>query len=71
MKFVIVMGIILFLLMEHPVAFWAVFVPLTFFFLYYLFLFLRSGTAEGVKHFITAIAFFVTIVIAFLIVCAP
>ena len=71
MKFIIVMGIILFLLMEHPVAFWTVFVPLTFFCLLYLFQFLRSGTAEGVKHLITAIVFFVVIVISFLIVCAP
>lgn len=70
MPFIIIMGIILFLLMEHALVFWLVFVPLAILFVVYLCGWFRSGglplSSLGMALLILAV-----MVIVLLMVCIP
>ena len=68
MWFIIVLAIVVFLIMEHPVAFWLVFVPLGIIFLLTAGGFLRGKS--GISAIIPIIVF-VLMILALLIVCIP
>ena len=70
MWFFLILGVILFLIMEHPIVFWIVFVPLAIFFFASLFKFLSKGVA-GLKDFAAAMVILVMMVVALMIVCIP
>ena len=70
MWFFLILGAIVFLIMEHALVFWVVFVPLAFFFFASLFKFFSNGRA-GVKDFATAMVILVIMVVALMIVCIP
>lgn len=69
MWFIIVLAIVVFLIMEHPVAFWLVFVPLGIIFLLTAGGFLRGKS--GINSLIIPIIVFVLMILALLIVCIP
>ena len=60
---VIVLGIIAFLVMEHPVAFWLVFVPLIVLFLLSILGFFKNKRA-GLSDLLTIMVIFVVIIVA-------
>lgn len=68
MWFFLILGAILFLLMEHAVVFWIVFVPLALCFILYLVKFFRDGR---VGNFGTALLILAAMGIALMIVCIP
>ena len=70
MWFVIIMGILAFLLMAHPVVFWLAFVPLGLVFVTSLYKFFTRGT-RGLGDFATAMCALVFMVIALMVVCIP
>ena len=70
MWFFLLLGVIVFLLMEHALVFWIVFVPLALMFILYLLKFFRDGRS-GIGHFATAMFILVVMVIALWIVCIP
>ena len=70
MPFVIILGIIAFLLMEHAIAFWLVFIPLAIIFLVCLYQFFMGGRS-GIGYFVTAMISLVAMVIALMVVCIP
>ena len=70
MWFFLILGAIVFLIMEHTVVFWVVFVPLGLGFVLYLVKFLSEGRA-GLKHFVTAMTILVAMVAILMIVCIP
>lgn len=64
------LGIIAFLLMDHPVAFWLVFVPLALLFIFFTVHFL-TGRGAHIGSFIAALAILVVMVVALVIVATP
>ena len=70
MPFIIILGIIAFLLMEHAVVFWLVFVPLALLFVVSLIKFFTKGTS-GIGDFVTAMLILVVMGVALMIVCIP
>ena len=66
----IILGIIVFLLMVHPVVFWVVFVPLVILFVVSMVKFFRDG-GLGLKHYVMAFVALAAMVVALLIVCIP
>ena len=67
MWFIIGLGIIMYLLMEHPVAFWAILVPLGVVFILSLMGFFKSSRA-GLSDYIITMVFLVIFVIALVII---
>lgn len=70
MWFIIILGVIAFLLMEHPIVFWGVFVPLALLMVSSLIKWLRSGNSK-MGDFLTAFAALFAMVVALVLVCAP
>ena len=68
--FMFILGIIAFLLMAHPVAFWLVFVPLVLLLVASLLGFFKKG-ASGVKYFVGAMMIVVVMIALIVIVCIP
>lgn len=64
---IIVLGIIAFLVMEHPVAFWLVFVPLAVLFLLSIVGFFKNKRA-GLSDLFTIMGIFVVIVVALVLI---
>ena len=71
MWFFLILGAIVFLIMEHSVVFWVVFVPLILFFLASLAGFFKKGGTSGVKDFIAAMVILVVMIVVLMIVCIP
>ena len=69
MWFIIVLGIIAFLAMEHPVALWLVFVPLGIWFVATLVSWVK-GKDGYISGLLGSMFIFVIIIIALLIVCS-
>lgn len=65
-----VLGAPLFLLMEHPLEFWLIFVPLGLLFVLLIVLWLKSG-GLGVGNFILALMILFIMLVAFVIVATP
>ena len=63
-------GIIAFLLMEHAVVFWLVFVPLAIIFVVYLLGWFKTG-GMGLSNILTAALALIIMIVALLIVCIP
>lgn len=70
MWFFILAGIILFLIMEHPIIFWVVFVPMAVSFVYYICKFLGRGRFN-LKDLATAFFILFAMGVALWIVCLP
>ena len=70
MWFIVILAIICFLLMEHPVAFWCVFVPLTILFIVFSIKWFRGG-GLSLSNALVSIIVVIAMVIALLIVCTP
>lgn len=70
MWFFLLLGAIVFLIMQHPVVFWVVFVPLALMFVASLLNFFRKGVS-GLGDFATALIILGVMVVALMIVCAP
>lgn len=70
MWFVILLGIIAFLLMEHALIFWLVFIPLALLFIIYVLKWFNTG-GMGLSNFVAAFIILIMMVIALLIVCIP
>ena len=68
MWFIIILAIIAFLLMEHPVAFWLVFVPLIILFIISAGGFLR-GKKGAIGNLVISMIILFLIILALLIVC--
>ena len=68
MWFIIILGIIMFLLFEHPIAFWLVFVPLGIIFILTAGGFLR-GKSGAIGGLVSSIIIFMLIILALLVVC--
>lgn len=72
MWFIIILGIIVFLLMEHPIAFWIVFVPLIILFIASI-VSLIQGRSLGAwfSNYAMIMISFVAMIIALMVVCIP
>ena len=70
MWFFLLLGAILFLIMEHTVVFWIVFVPLALLFVVSLVKFFSDGRS-GVKDLVTAMCILAGTVVVLMIVCIP
>ena len=70
MWFIIILGVIAFLLMEHPIVFWVVFAPLVLLFVVSLIKWFGNGSAK-MGDFITAFLALAVMVVALVLVCAP
>ena len=70
MPFIIIMGIILFLLMEHALVFWLVFVPLAIIFSGSMVGWFKTG-GLGMSNVAMAVIAVVGMIIALVIVCIP
>ncbi len=70
MPFIIIIGIIAFLLMEHALIFWLVFVPLSILFMLLLISFLKKGRL-GIGELASALIVLVAMIIILMIVCIP
>lgn len=70
MGLILFVGAPVFLLMEHPVVFWLVFVPLALLFVVSLIKFFANGR-NGIGDFVTAMLILVVMGIALMIVCMP
>lgn len=68
--FCVILGIIVFLLMEHALVFWLVFVPLAVLFVVSLIKFFTKGVS-GIGDFVTAMLVLVVMGVALMIVCIP
>ena len=66
---IVVLGIIAFLAMEHPIALWLVFVPLGVLFISFLVGWLKNSKAR-LSGLIVSMLVLVTMVIALLFVCS-
>lgn len=71
MWFFLLLGAIVFLIMEHAVVFWVLFVPLALMFVVSLLKFFGDGRASGVKHLGTALFILGVMLVALMIVCIP
>lgn len=69
MWFVIILAIIVFLLMEHALAFWLLFVPLALVFIVAVVKMPRS-TKSAVGSLVTMTAVFILMIVGLLIVCS-
>lgn len=67
---IIVLGVLAFLLTEHPIAFWLVFVPLTLLFVFFSVLFL-TGSGSRIGNLLFSSAILVVMVFALAIVASP
>ena len=70
MPFIIILGIIAFLLMEHALVFWIVFVPLSILFVVFMVKWFNGG-GLGLSDFVAAFIVLIMMVVALLIVCIP
>ena len=70
MWFFLLLGAIVFLIMQHPIVFWVVFVPLALMFVAFLVNFFRKGVS-GLVDFATALIILGVMVVALMIVCIP
>ena len=70
MGLILFVGAPVFLLMEHPVVFWLVFVPLAVLFVVSLIKFFTKGVS-GIGDFVTAMLVLVVMGVALMIVCIP
>lgn len=70
MWLIVILAIICFLLMEHPVAFWCVFVPLTILFIVFSIKWFRGG-GLSISNALVSIIVVIAMVIALFIVCTP
>ena len=70
MGFVVVLSVTVFLLRDHPVAFWLVFVPLALLFIFFTMRFL-TGRGAHIGSFMAAIAILIVMVVALVIVATP
>ena len=68
--FCIILGIIMFLLMEHALVFWLVFMPLAVIFFVCLHQFFTKGSI-GIGYGATALCVLLVSVVALVIVCIP
>lgn len=71
MWFVIILGIIAFLVMEHPVAFWLVFVPLAITFIVVLAKGLIGNTRKAIGSIVILPIILLLMILALLIICIP
>lgn len=69
MGFIVVLGIIVFLLMEHAVAFWLVFVPLGLLFIFF-WAGLLWGNSEPIGNITCILLVFIMMIIALVIVAS-
>ena len=69
MWFALLLGAIAFLLMEHPVVFWLIFVPLGIIFILNAVGFLK-GNKGGIGAIVTSVIILVLLIVALLIVCS-
>ena len=65
-----ILGIVVFLIMVHPIVFWCVFLPLAVIFVIALIKFFKDG-GIGLKHFVTALVILFILVVVLLILCMP
>ena len=70
MWFVIILGIIAFLLFEHALVFWIVFVPLMLLLIVSIVKFFK-GSTSGVTDLATSITIFIGMILILVIVCIP
>ena len=68
MWFVILLGIIAYLVMEHPVAFWSVFVPLGVILILYVANMFSGKRRFGFSDIYAAVGVFIVMIIALVIV---
>ena len=68
--FCFILGIVVFLIMVHPVVFWCVFVPLVIIFVVFLVKFFKDG-GIGLSNFVTALTVLGIMVVVLLILCIP
>lgn len=64
---ILFVGAPIYLIMEHPVILWCIFIPLAITFIYNLFKFL-SNPASGIRNFLTAMFILVMMIVALVIV---
>ena len=69
MWFVVILGILIFLIMEHPIAFWCVFVPLLVMLVITIVDWLKNGTARF-SGLLSAMSILGVIILALVLVCA-
>lgn len=67
MALLVVLAIIMFLVMKHPVAFWLIFVPLSVLLLLSIFGFFRNKRA-GLSDLFTIMGIFVVIIVALVLI---
>lgn len=70
MWFFLLLGAIAFLIMEHAIVFWLVFVPLALLFVLYVGKWFKTG-GMGLSNFAMAGVILIMMVVALLIVCIP
>ena len=71
MCYAFLVGGALFLIMEHPVVFWAVIVPLALMFVASIVKCCRDGSASGARHIGSALLYLVLMFVVLWIVCMP
>ena len=67
---IVVLGVLAFLLMEHPIAFWLVFVPLALLFVFFMVLFL-AGSGSRIGNLLFSSVIFIVMVFALALVASP
>ena len=70
MWFFIILGIIAFLLFEHALVFWIVFVPLMLLFIASIVKFFK-GSTSGITNLAASITIFIGMILILVIVCIP
>ena len=70
MWFIIILGVIAFLVMEHPIVFWVVFVPLALLVVTSLIKWFGSSGAK-MGELVTSVVALVAMIVALVLVCAP
>lgn len=68
--FAVVLGVTVFLLRDHPIAFWLVFAPLALLFIFFAAYFL-TGRGAHIGSFLAALAILVVMVAALVVVATP
>lgn len=68
MWFFLILGAIVFLMMEHALVFWIVFVPLALMFIVFLVKWLKG---EGGDNALASVFALIAMVVALMIVCIP
>jgi hypothetical protein len=70
MWFIVILGILLFLLMEHPVAFWLVFIPLIILLVAFIVKWCNPRNWK-ISDYVMIWIILIFIIIALIIVCIP